>query len=760
MTIGTTNRADATGNDSATVFPYTFKIFAATALEVKVKKTSDGTITTLTYPTHYTVSGVGVAAGGNVTLTDVDGAWQNASDGTLKTGYTIAIRRLVAVSQTTDIRNQGGFFADVHEDEFDYLTMIDQQQQNDLDRAVKIDSAYSAAAFNPALPTPVASSAIGFNAAGTGLALISSLAGVATTAFTQTLLDDTTSNQALGTLTATRSETGAVAVPILTKFKEGPSLFDFIPTDLHAGIIARTNTTNLAAFIQAAIDALSTGETVLAYPGAYRLESALTIQGLIHLEGAGGGQVSQPAVTAPVTFDWYGGAAAMINWGNQATVKVGGGIRGVRLNGRAIATQCLKIKDAQHGVFENLLLTGAITHALELTNTDGLDPTAFHQFDNLRIQLRGGSTNAAGGIYLNGVGTGTAGVTICRFRAPIIEHANGHGLTFGLRGDGHLFENFYAFRANTTETGYGIYFSSTSTIAVNTTNRFVGNTIAVGGVGIVAPSGATATLGSVGSFIEGLNSTELASDIVDRYDPGQGAAKALAWGKTDKGFRLGMSRIANHFQSRSFDAMRFVAHTFPLLNTSDGSWFGVRTGAGGTITNAGQPGGGIALTTDAASGDDTAIYASSDFASGVSLSLSPYMMFTATPVGTITTMRTQFGMFDGSGTPDATNGVYVQYDPAVNANFQCISRKAGVSTAITTGIVGAAAVRHWLIVLTVNIEVYFFTKLQTEYVWTYLGVTTTNVPVVALTPGFRVETNTAAARVAFVYSSEYGHTHE
>ena len=72
-----------------------------------------------------------------------------------------------------------------------------------------------------------------------------------------------TANAALTNLTATRSETGAVAVPALTKFMEGPSLFDFIPVNLHAGIIARTNTTDLSSYIQAAVTALATGEKIL-----------------------------------------------------------------------------------------------------------------------------------------------------------------------------------------------------------------------------------------------------------------------------------------------------------------------------------------------------------------------------------------------------------------------------------------------------------------------------------------------------------------
>ena len=579
--------------------------------------------------------------------------------------------------------------------------------------------------------------------------------------FINTMLDDATSNLALTTLTATRAETGAVAVPILTKFKEGPSLFDFIQGNLHAGIIARTNTTDLKAYIQAAIDAVATGEVILVYPGDYRIESVLTIQGLVSLVAAGGGQKTQPTVAAPVLFNWYGGATPMIDFGAQATVKVGGGLRGIRLDGRAIATTCLRVKDLQRGRFEDLLLTGAITQALELTNTDGLDPTGFNQFNNLHIQLRGGTTNSAHGVYINGVGTGAAGVTLNSFDRLRIEHANGDGLRFELRGDGNTFHDFYAFRASTTETGYGIRFNSTNAAAVVSSNTFTGNTIATGGIFLAAPSAVATRLPVLGTTFDNVNVTELASDITDRFNPfASSGITTMLNGVTEKGFKLGMSRIMHHHQGASFDAMRFVAHTFPLLNTNDGSWFGIRTGAAGTIASAGQAGGAVALTTDAASGDSISIYSSADFTSGITYASDPFLCFDATPVGTITTMRTQFGLFGDSTLPDPTDGNYVQWDPAVNANFQLVSRKAGASTTITTTFAGASAKRQWLICANAAQNVTFFTKLPTETEWTYLGNNLTNAPTVPLTPGYRVRTNTTAARVAHVYHSEFGHSHE
>jgi hypothetical protein len=41
------------------------------------------------------------------------------------------------ISQTTDIRNQSQVFNDVLEDTYDKLVMIDQQQQDEIDRSLK-----------------------------------------------------------------------------------------------------------------------------------------------------------------------------------------------------------------------------------------------------------------------------------------------------------------------------------------------------------------------------------------------------------------------------------------------------------------------------------------------------------------------------------------------------------------------------------------------------------------------------------------------
>ena len=135
--LSTTNRNSYVGNDTANSYAYGFKVFAETDLVVTVKDTSSPPVeTTLALTTDYTVTGVGSTSGGNVVLVDAAQAW--LTGGNLKNGYTIVVRRVVPLTQTTDIRNQGDFYPEAHEDRFDKLVMADQQQQDEIDRSVKL----------------------------------------------------------------------------------------------------------------------------------------------------------------------------------------------------------------------------------------------------------------------------------------------------------------------------------------------------------------------------------------------------------------------------------------------------------------------------------------------------------------------------------------------------------------------------------------------------------------------------------------------
>ncbi|BHI68787.1 hypothetical protein JNE17039_23370 [Escherichia coli] len=116
MTVSTeVDHNEYTGNGATTIFPYTFRIFQKSDLVVQVIDLEEN-ITVLAIDTDYTVTGAGGYNGGNVILSK-----------SLASGHQISISRNLPVTQETDLRNQGKFFAEVHEDAFDKLTMLLQQ---------------------------------------------------------------------------------------------------------------------------------------------------------------------------------------------------------------------------------------------------------------------------------------------------------------------------------------------------------------------------------------------------------------------------------------------------------------------------------------------------------------------------------------------------------------------------------------------------------------------------------------------------------
>ena len=126
MTVSTeVDHNDYTGNGVTTSFPYTFRIFKKSDLVVQVVDLNEN-ITELILDTDYTVTGAGGYTGGNIVLSSP-----------LANGYQISISRELPVTQETDLRNQGKFFAEVHEDAFDKLTMLIQQVRSWLSLALR-----------------------------------------------------------------------------------------------------------------------------------------------------------------------------------------------------------------------------------------------------------------------------------------------------------------------------------------------------------------------------------------------------------------------------------------------------------------------------------------------------------------------------------------------------------------------------------------------------------------------------------------------
>ena len=126
MTVSSaTNKVSYNGNGSQTVFAYGFKIFDQDDLTVIIRNASGGE-TTKTITTHYTVSGVGAASGGNVTMGTAPAS-----------GESITIIREQPLTQGLDLVANDPFPAASFEDQLDKLTFMVQQHQEELNRSIK-----------------------------------------------------------------------------------------------------------------------------------------------------------------------------------------------------------------------------------------------------------------------------------------------------------------------------------------------------------------------------------------------------------------------------------------------------------------------------------------------------------------------------------------------------------------------------------------------------------------------------------------------
>ena len=160
MTISsTTTKLSYTGNGSTTAFPVTFSFFgsgATSELIVIERVIATGAETTKTYSTHYTISG------------------GNGSTGTVTAGTAPAdtvqwhIRRNTTQTQGTDYVENDAFPASSHEEALDRLTMINQEQETDLNQAFKYPDTYTGGA-STTMPEPVGGAHVVFNADGSAL---------------------------------------------------------------------------------------------------------------------------------------------------------------------------------------------------------------------------------------------------------------------------------------------------------------------------------------------------------------------------------------------------------------------------------------------------------------------------------------------------------------------------------------------------------------------------------------------------------------
>lgn len=161
MTVSTEVNKNVYVGDGVTVsFAVSFPILDETHLAVEIKDVN-GVITEKVIIADYTVNGTGNDTGrtnyssGNV----VFGTAPLSTD-------TITIKRSIPILQETDYVENDTFPAESHEEALDKLTMIAQQQGEESDRTLKIDS--SVTGFNTTIPTPEAGKVLRYNDAADG----------------------------------------------------------------------------------------------------------------------------------------------------------------------------------------------------------------------------------------------------------------------------------------------------------------------------------------------------------------------------------------------------------------------------------------------------------------------------------------------------------------------------------------------------------------------------------------------------------------
>jgi hypothetical protein len=194
----------------------------------------------------------------------------------------------VDLTQPTSIRNQGAFFPEIHENVFDRLTMIDQQQQEQLDRSLHIPSGSS---VSTVLPPPSANSSLAWDATGSSLINVPALTPSAEAL--QFNLAATGTGQGADLVGYKAPFTGAVPRTQQNKNAECVSVFDFMTSAQITAIKTRSTTQDKianSASLQAAINAACANGFRLHLPaGDYRLGVCVDLTSTV---GWGGGNGS------------------------------------------------------------------------------------------------------------------------------------------------------------------------------------------------------------------------------------------------------------------------------------------------------------------------------------------------------------------------------------------------------------------------------------------------------------------------------------
>lgn len=311
MTISSTTRVAGPfiGNGTASVFGFSFKVFAAADLDVIRLNSSTGVETTLVLNSDYTVTLNGnqnTNPGGSVTL----------SAGALATGLTLTITSDIANLQPTDLTNQGGFYPEVITDSLDRATIQIQQMADDLTRSIK--APISDGSPNMELPaaTTRANTFLAFDGNG-NLAFQAAASSAAPTSITRQVFSGTGS-QTIFTLASDPGGAGNSAQVFIGGVYQQRNTYTINGTTL-TFIQAPVAGTNNIEFVNFLIGSGSNGVGIVTLTGDITGSGTGTVSSTIANNAVSLGKMAQVATDRLLGRDTVG-------TGNVEALTVGGGI--------------------------------------------------------------------------------------------------------------------------------------------------------------------------------------------------------------------------------------------------------------------------------------------------------------------------------------------------------------------------------------------------------------------------------------------------
>jgi hypothetical protein len=143
MTVATqTKKVTATGNGSATTFSFSPVVMTKVGdIVVTTTVIATGVETVRTEGTGSTNWSTTIVAGDYPTTGSI--VYPADTVTPLASTHTITVSRLLTLEQQTDLENQGGYFPETHEQQYDKFVMIDLQQQEVIDRTLAFPLTYA-----------------------------------------------------------------------------------------------------------------------------------------------------------------------------------------------------------------------------------------------------------------------------------------------------------------------------------------------------------------------------------------------------------------------------------------------------------------------------------------------------------------------------------------------------------------------------------------------------------------------------------------